>query len=111
VLLRTIVGGARSPELALLPEEDIIGLVRSELKEIMGITVEPTFVQVFKWAKAICQYTVGHRDRLQEIDARLSQIPGLFLTGNSYKGVALNECTLNATVVAEKVADFFRSND
>ncbi|MBW2645303.1 MAG: protoporphyrinogen oxidase [Deltaproteobacteria bacterium] len=107
VLLRTIVGGARSPELAILPEEEIIAMVRDELKAIMGITAEPTFVQAFKWEKAICQYTVGHKERLQEVDERVSRIPGLFLTGNSYRGVALNDCTLNATRIAEKVARFF----
>jgi oxygen-dependent protoporphyrinogen oxidase len=107
VLLRTIVGGARSPELAILPEEDIIAMVRDELKAIMGITAEPTFVQAFKWERAICQYTVGHKLRLREIDERLARAPGLFLTGNSYRGVALNDCTLNATHVAEKVARFF----
>ncbi len=108
VLLRTIVGGARSPELARLPEKEIIALVRDELKAIMGITAEPTFVQAFKWERAICQYTVGHKVRLQEVDERLAKVPGLYLTGNSYRGIALNDCTLNATRVAEKVAGFLR---
>ena len=107
VLLRNIVGGARSPELALLPDEKIIDMVRKELSDILGITAEPTFVQVFRWDKAICQYTVGHQYRLKEIDDRLKNYPGLFITGNAYKGVSINDCTANASIIATDVANYF----
>ncbi|MGD8852071.1 MAG: protoporphyrinogen oxidase [Gammaproteobacteria bacterium] len=103
VLLRTLIGGARRPELALLPDTDLVELARRELAEILGIEVQPVFVQVFQWPKAICQYTVGHQERLQRLEARLSQLPGLYLTGNAYRGVALNDCTLNAVRVADDI--------
>jgi len=103
VLLRTLIGGARNPDLALLPETDLIDLARAELGAILGIVAEPVFVQVFKWPRAICQYTVGHRQRLAQLDARLADLPGLMLTGNAYRGVALNDCTGNAVQVAEAV--------
>ena len=106
VLLRTLIGGARNPELALLPESELIELTRRELREILGISAQPVFVQVFQWPRAICQYTVGHRERLQRIDQLLSGLPGLFLTGNSYRGVALNDCTRNAVRVADEVAAY-----
>ena len=109
VLLRTMIGGMRSPELALLSEHEAIALVKNELREIIGITAEPIFTQVFKWAKAICQYTVGHNARLQEIDGRLASLPGVFITGNSYKGVSLNDCTLNAARIGEEVARYIGS--
>ena len=103
VLLRTLIGGARNPQLALLPEADLVELARAELRAILGIAAEPVFVQVFHWPRAICQYTVGHRQRLAQIDTRLVDLPGLMLTGNAYRGVALNDCTRNATQVAEAV--------
>ncbi|MEE8428804.1 MAG: protoporphyrinogen oxidase, partial [Gammaproteobacteria bacterium] len=56
VLLRTIIGGVRTPELAFLSDEETIALVRKELAEILGITAEPKFVQLSRWEKAICQY-------------------------------------------------------
>ncbi|UCE89402.1 MAG: FAD-dependent oxidoreductase, partial [Pseudomonadota bacterium] len=110
VLLRTIIGGARAPELAMLPEDALVELVRGELRETMGIAADPTFVQVFKWDKAICQYTVGHGARLRAMDERLTQIPGLFVTGNAYRGVALNDCTRNAGLVADQVAAYLREH-
>jgi oxygen-dependent protoporphyrinogen oxidase len=110
VLLRTLIGGARRPELALLPESDLVELARRELADILGIEAQPVFVQVFQWPQAICQYTVGHRDRLQQIETRLSALPGLYLTGNSYRGVALNDCTRNAVEVAEAVTSRLAGN-
>ena len=50
--------------------------------------------------------TVGHRERLQQVDSRIQELPGLFLTGNSYRGVALNDCTQNAVRVAETVCEY-----
>ena len=106
VLLRTLIGGARKPELALLPEAQLVELARAELRQILGISAQPVFVQVFQWPRAICQYTVGHRERLERVEARLSALPGLFLTGNSYRGVALNDCTQNAVQVADAVTGY-----
>jgi oxygen-dependent protoporphyrinogen oxidase len=106
VLLRTLIGGARKPELALLPETQLVELARAELHQILGITAQPVFVQVFQWPRAICQYTVGHRERLQQVEAHLSALPGLFLTGNSYRGVALNDCTQNAVSTADAVTGY-----
>ena len=106
VLLRTLIGGARKPELALLPETQLVELARAELRQILGITAQPVFVQVFQWPRAICQYTVGHRERLEQVEARLSALPGLFLTGNSYRGVALNDCTQNAASIADAVTGY-----
>jgi oxygen-dependent protoporphyrinogen oxidase len=106
VLLRTLIGGARAPALAALPEEQLVQLARAELSIVLGIQAPPVFVQVFKWPQAICQYTPGHRERLTTIEQRLAVLPGLFLAGNAYRGVALNDCTHNATVIADQVADY-----
>ena len=108
VLLRTLIGGARSPELALLPEPQLVDLARAELAAILGISAEPAFVQVFKWPQAICQYTVGHGERLTEVDGRVAGLPGLVLSGNSYRGVSLNDCARNAVLVGEAVAAYVR---
>ena len=101
VLLRSMVGGARTPELALLPDEQLISRVRSDLQDILGLRAEPDFVRIFRWQKAIPQYLVGHAARLKAIDGKLQRHPGLLLTGNSFKGVSLNDCVVNASKTAE----------
>jgi oxygen-dependent protoporphyrinogen oxidase len=101
VLLRSMIGGARNSELALLPEEKMVDLVRNDLKDVMGIDAVPDFVRVYKHEQAIPQYVVGHRQRLETINQLLVNHPNLILTGNAYKGVSLNDCVANAYALAD----------
>ncbi len=101
ILLRSMVGGARTPEFALLPDEQLISRVRSELQDILGLKAEPDFVRIFRHERAIPQYIVGHAARLEAIDQHLHRHPGLVLTGNAFKGVSLNDCVVNAWKTAQ----------
>ena len=60
VLFRTMVGGARSPHLAELPDGQLLDRVQSDLRDIMGLSAEPEFVKIYRHEKAIPQYLVGH---------------------------------------------------
>ncbi|HOI15573.1 MAG TPA: protoporphyrinogen oxidase [Geobacteraceae bacterium] len=102
VLLRSMLGGACFPEYLELPDEEVVRRVRSDLATTMGIKELPTFVRVFRHEKAIPQYTVGHGDRLRALEERLAVHPGLLLTGNSYRGVGLNDCVAAAARAAEQ---------
>ena len=103
VLLRSMVGGARTPEFALLPDEQLIDRVRSDLQDILGISAEPDFIRIFRHERAIPQYVVGHAARLQAMGDRLTRHPGLILTGNAFKGVSWNDCIVNADKTAESL--------
>jgi oxygen-dependent protoporphyrinogen oxidase len=103
VLLRSMVGGARTPELALLPDEQLIDRVRADLGDILGLTAEPDFIRVFRHQRAIPQYVVGHAGRLAAIDEKLERHPGLVLTGNAFRGVSLNDCVVNAWKTAQSL--------
>ena len=101
ILLRSMVGGARTPELALLPDEQLISKVRSDLQDILGLKAEPDFIRIFRHTRAIPQYLVGHAARLKTIDDKLQKHSGLVLTGNAFKGVSLNDCVVNAWKTAQ----------
>jgi oxygen-dependent protoporphyrinogen oxidase len=103
ILLRSMVGGARTPEFALLPDDQLISRVRSDLQDILGLTAEPDFIRIFRHTRAIPQYVVGHAARLEVINERLQQHPGLVLTGNAFKGVSLNDCVVNAMKTAQSL--------
>ena len=103
VLLTQILGGARNPELVTLPEEDLVSIVRQELRLTLGIEAEPEFVWVRRWPRAIPQYVVGHAERLREIEERIGRLSGLFLAGNAFYGVGVNDCTARAEAVASQV--------
>lgn len=104
VLFRSMVGGARKSRLAELPDEQLLDLVRSNLKDILGLSAEPDFASIYRHEKAIPQYLVGHADRLAAIDRQLETFPGLVMTGNAFRGVSLNDCVLNASKTAQLLA-------
>ena len=96
-----MVGGARTPEFALLPDEQLISRVCSDLQDILGVKAEPDFIRIFRHKRAIPQYNVGHAARLKAINTHLQKHPGLVLTGNAFKGVSLNDCVVNAWKTAQ----------
>jgi oxygen-dependent protoporphyrinogen oxidase len=103
VLFRAMVGGARSPQLAELPDEQMLNRVLSDLRDILGLDADPDFVSIYRHRKAIPQYLVGHAANLAVIDRQLEAFPGLVLTGNAFRGVSLNDCVLNASRIAEQL--------
>ncbi len=103
VLLRTMVGGARASGMALQEDEKILSNVMGELKAIMGISADPDFVRIYKHEKAIPQYNVGHQRILEELYSIVSQCRGLYLTGNAYRGISLNDCIENSYKWSEKI--------
>jgi oxygen-dependent protoporphyrinogen oxidase len=103
VLIRTMVGGARASGIALQEDEKILSDVMGELQAIMGISADPDFVRIYKHKKAIPQYNVGHQRILEELYSIVSQCRGLYLTGNAYRGISLNDCIENSYKWSEKI--------
>jgi oxygen-dependent protoporphyrinogen oxidase len=103
VLLRTMVGGAKFPEMAEQEDSKIIEIVYDELKQILGLSSEPEMARIYRWQKAIPQYLLGHTSVLNSIDEKLAQYPGLYLTGNSYRGIGINDCVENSYRLAEEI--------
>jgi oxygen-dependent protoporphyrinogen oxidase len=60
-------------------------------------------VRVFDWPRGIPQYTLGHGDRVAAIEAATLALPGLWLTGNGYRGVGVNDCVRDGRRVAAGV--------
>lgn len=101
VLLRALVGGARDPEAAEYDDQALLDLVRYDLATAMGIEASPELVRIYRHPRAIPQYTLGHLHRVRLLRQRVERLPGLFLHGNGYRGVALNDSIRLAGEVAE----------
>jgi oxygen-dependent protoporphyrinogen oxidase len=98
-----MLGGAHDPGVIALDDEQVTAIARRELHAAMGIDVAPVFSGVFRHPAGIPQYTVGHAERLERIDAALAGLPGLHVAGNSYRGVAINSCVADAGPLADRV--------
>jgi len=103
-LLRVMIGGATDREAVDLDDADLLGIVRDDLRRTMGIRVLPAFVHVFRHRRGIPQYTIGHASRVARVELQLRTHPGLFVAGNSYRGVSINACIEDAPAVARQVA-------
>jgi len=103
VLLRAMIGGAHDPQAVGLADDELLAVASREVAKAMGFTAEPERHWIFRHRLGISQYAVGHLERLALIERRLASWPGLFLAGQSYRGVAMNACAEQAPVVAEKV--------
>ena len=103
VLLRTMIGGAKHPEMADLNDDKISDIVFDELKPLLGLKKDPDMLRVYRWEKAIPQYIPGHIDKLKIIDERVRKYPGLYLTGNAYKGIGINDCVVSGYKVVDEI--------
>jgi oxygen-dependent protoporphyrinogen oxidase len=75
----------------------------------MHIQSPPVFHHLVRWHRAIPQYHLGHLDHVAAIEQRVAGHAGLFLGGNAYHGVAMNDCVEQAGVLAERVAVWLSS--
>ncbi len=91
VLFRTMLGGSRHPEKVDLPAEQAAGLAHENLARLLGITDKPCFEEVITWKRAIPQYTLNHLERLERLEKNLAESGSIFLAGNAYTGIGLND--------------------
>ena len=101
VLLRAFAGGALQPEIFALDEEEMRVRVEADLRELLRITEDPLFVEVAKWKDSMPQYEVGHLERVNEIEKLVSELPGLALAGNAYRGAGIPDCIRSGEAAAE----------
>jgi len=101
VLLRAFAGGALQPDIFALDEGDLRVRVEANLRELLGIGEDPLFVEVAKWKNSMPQYEVGHLDRVNEIEQLTSELPGLTLAGNAYRGAGIPDCIRSGEAAAE----------
>ena len=73
------------------------------LRAYMGVEAAPLFTRVYPWPESMAQYHVGHRERIQEIEARAARHDGLHLLGNAFHGIGIPDCVREAKRCAEGI--------
>jgi protoporphyrinogen/coproporphyrinogen III oxidase len=108
-LLRCFVGGPEMEDLVDLHDEDLVQLVREELKQVLGIEAEPIFTRIFRWHKGNPQYDVNHLQRVERIHAKCKEYPGLYVTGSAYEGIGIPDCIRQGQETARQVFNEIRA--
>ncbi len=106
VLLRALCGGWQRADIVGWDDERLVAALRAELRRTMGLNAAPVYQKIIRWDRAIPQYHVGHLERLTRIDMQAARHPGLFLGGNVYRGVALNDCTEQGEILAQRMSAY-----
>jgi oxygen-dependent protoporphyrinogen oxidase len=109
VLLRGFLGGPRDQEVLRKSDDELIELARAQMVELIGVKpgARPRYARVFRWEGGMPQYTVGHLDRVDEIERLEAGVKGLALAGNAYRGVGVpNALESGERAVTKVLADF-----
>ena len=101
-LLRCFLGGSRDPEVLSLSDEEVVSLVRQELKDILNFSFEPVFRRIHRWPTSMAQYPVGHAERVRKIRNQLADFTGIYLAGNAYSGIGISDCIRTGKTAAQR---------
>ena len=101
-LIRAYFGGPAAESLHNCNNDELAAIARMELAHILGPLPDPQITVVRRWPRSLPQYAVGHLDRMAELEARLTQLPNLYLLGNAYRGVGLPDLIRDARTTAQK---------
>lgn len=99
---RTMIGGDGDHESLELSDADLLSLVESDLEKIIGIEAAPEITSIFRWEKGIPQYKIGHGKVIEEIESELEKFKNLYISGNAYYGIGLNDCVKQSYTIAQK---------
>jgi len=105
-ILRCFLGGPRDEAVLDLSEQDILGIVRRELQDVLNIEAEPLAARVYKWRGSMAQYGVGHLDRMERIRNILQETPRLTLAGNGYSGIGVPDCVRTGREAARQMLGY-----
>jgi protoporphyrinogen/coproporphyrinogen III oxidase len=109
VLLTSFVGGATDPEATKLSHEELASLVHQELTPLLDLRGPQVIANVTSYPQAIPQYNLGHTRRLSAIESTCAAAPGIWLTGNYFRGPAIGSCLEMALDIAEQVRFSYNS--
>lgn len=108
-LLSVFTGGYRHPELTELDDEQTRSLVYKEIQDMFGIKdPDPEIFRIFRYKRAIPQYTDTSKERLERIEGIEGRYRGLFLAGAIRDGIGMADRIRQAKTLAGDIVDNIR---
>ncbi len=110
VLMRAFFGGARDEHALDQSDTQLEDVALSALRPLLGISGDPLLSRVYRFDRASPQHEVGHLARIEALDRRLAETPGLFMTGSGLRGVGIPDCVADARATAKKACEWLQQN-
>ncbi|MCQ3932573.1 MAG: protoporphyrinogen oxidase [Chloroflexi bacterium] len=109
VLLRVFFGGSRSPETMSFNDDQLLSVIRHELRAILGIESDPLFHRIYRWHQANPQYDVDHLKLIEAIEADLPQ--RIAVTGSAFRGVGMPDCISQSQQTVSKLLEKIQQSE
>lgn len=106
VLIRASLGCRGRGAFESVPDDKLAAWAHEDLADLLQIRDAPGLTRVYRLPFAMPQLEVGHLQRMERVDRRLSTLPGLFVSASGFRGVGLADCIKDASAVAGQVASY-----
>jgi oxygen-dependent protoporphyrinogen oxidase len=104
MVLRVSAGRAGDERALQLPDDDLVDQLQRDVAGALGTTASPFHWRVSRWREAFPQYEVGHRTRVERIEAALRRdLPGVALAGASLRGSGIPACIASGRQAARSL--------
>lgn len=112
VLLRCFVGRTGGEAIVDLSDEQIVNIVMGDISKTLDLTLNPELAVITRWPKAIPQYMVGHKERMEKVtNGLLKELPGIFIAGGSFNGVGLPACIQQGEDAVTNVLEYLGKSE
>lgn len=102
-LVRASAGRHRNTAVLDSGDDDLARAAMADVERITGRTLPVLASEVTRWPRALPQYLVGHRQRVENIAAHMKDLPAACLAGAAYDGVGIPACIGSARQAAETI--------
>jgi len=99
-LLTVMLGGVRHPELAKLPSQKLLEIALQDIRPLLGVSGEPSFVRCASWPRAIPQYNRDFGAWKRALRGLEARFPGLRFGGSAVDGIAMGASLLSGKRLA-----------
>ncbi|MDX8045733.1 protoporphyrinogen oxidase [Gracilibacillus sp. S3-1-1] len=106
-LLRCYVGRPGDEDVVDLSDKALEEIVLHDLNKVMKIDGDPLFSVVSRWKDAMPQYSIGHKELVNNLENGLAtELPGVFVAGSPYEGIGIPDCIDQGVAAVEKIMNF-----
>jgi oxygen-dependent protoporphyrinogen oxidase len=88
-LIRLSVGRYGDDRPDSMDDDELTTAAVGDLTRILDIVGPPRASLVTRWDGAFPQYTPGHLERIDRVEAAVAELPGIGVAGSAYRGVGI----------------------
>lgn len=107
-LITAMAGGMIDTSITELGDNEILDTITGELKKILQLNEKPDLIEIIRHKKAIPNYQIGYSEIKDEIERILKNEDGLFLAGNAFYGVGVNDTVKRAKEVTAQIITYIK---